>query len=52
MVQDSVYCFHAKKAYDIAARKATDVQLKEFLEKKSESYTEYCIPLKSSSYTE
>ncbi|KAL3858875.1 hypothetical protein ACJMK2_009124 [Sinanodonta woodiana] len=41
MVQDSVYCFHSKESIDTAAGKATDPGLKDFLEKRSASYTKY-----------
>ncbi|KAL3888151.1 hypothetical protein ACJMK2_000531 [Sinanodonta woodiana] len=41
MVQDSVYCYYCKGDIDIAATKATDPTLKEFLEQRSKSFVKY-----------
>lgn len=41
MVQDSVYCYHSKESIDTSAKKAKDPVLKDFLEKRSESYKKY-----------
>ncbi|KAL3890952.1 hypothetical protein ACJMK2_003221 [Sinanodonta woodiana] len=41
MVQDSVFCYYSKESIDVAYAKATDPNLKNFLEHKSESYKTY-----------
>ncbi|KAL3888074.1 hypothetical protein ACJMK2_000456 [Sinanodonta woodiana] len=41
MVQDSIYCYYCKGDIDIAATKATDPNLREFLEQRSKSYITY-----------